>query len=138
MAVALGIWCRLPLRHQARGGAESLSEFTQAMHLDTHVASSASSLRQLKQRVNQALLDYETSQSEHCQPSEGQGICVGADETFFGLPVLVLIELASGYIFIETECENRTYETWMEQVKKWWDSDHGTAITSSVMEPERW
>ncbi|MEL7052588.1 MAG: DUF6399 domain-containing protein [Cyanobacteria bacterium J06588_5] len=105
-------------------GAESLSEFIQAMHLDTHVASSASSLRQLKHRVNQALLDYEASQSEHCQPSAGQGICVGADETFFGLPVLVLLELASGYIFIETECENRTYETWMEQVNQGWSSHH--------------
>ncbi len=103
-------------------GAESLSEFIQAMHLETHVASSASSLRQLKHHVNQALLDYEASQSEYCQPSSGQGICVGADETFFGLPVLVLIELASGYSFIETECENRTYETWREQVEQWWSS----------------
>ena len=34
-------------------GAESLSEFIQAIHLDTHVASSASTLRQLKHRVNQ-------------------------------------------------------------------------------------
>ncbi len=100
-------------------GAESLSEFIQAMHLNTHVASSASSLRQLKQRVNQAVLNYEAAQSEHCQPAEGQGICVGADETFFGLPVLVLLELASGYIFIETECENRTYQTWLEQVQQW-------------------
>ncbi|MGB3296409.1 MAG: hypothetical protein WBB01_25775 [Phormidesmis sp.] len=63
-------------------GAESLSEFIQAMHLDTHVASSASSLRQLKQHVNQAVIDYEAAYSEHCQPAEGQGICVGADETF--------------------------------------------------------
>lgn len=103
-------------------GAESLSECIEAMHLDTHVASSASSLRQLKQRVNQAVLNYEEAQSEHCQPAEGQGICVGADETFFGLPVLVLLELASGYIFIETECENRTYQTWLEQVQQWWES----------------
>ena len=36
-------------------GAESLSEYICAMHLDTHVASSASALRQLKQRVNQAV-----------------------------------------------------------------------------------
>ena len=103
-------------------GAESLSEFIQAIHLDTHVASSASTLRQLKHRVNQTLLDYAAAQTEHCQPSAGQGICVGADETFFGLPVLVLLELASGFIFIETECENRTYETWMKQVQQWWDS----------------
>ena len=101
-------------------GAESLSEFICAVHLDTHVASSASALRQLKQRVNQAVLDYEKAQTEHCVPSEGQGICVGADETFFGLPVLVLLELSSGYIFIESECENRTYATWMEQVNQWW------------------
>ena len=101
-------------------GAESLSEFICAVHLDTHVASSASALRQLKQRVNQTVIDYEGAQSEHCIPSEGQGICVGADETFFGLPVLVLLELSSGYIFVETECENRTYATWIEQVNQWW------------------
>ena len=46
---------------------------------------------------------------------------VGADETFFGLPVLVLIALASGFIFIETECENRTYDTWLKQLEQWWD-----------------
>ena len=60
-------------------GAESLSEFICAVHLDTHVASSPSALRQLKQRVNQTVIDYEGAQSEHCIPSEGQGICVGAD-----------------------------------------------------------
>ncbi len=65
-------------------------------------------------------MDYEAAQAEQCVPAEGQGICVGADETFFGLPVLVLLELSSGYIFIETECENRTYATWMEQVNQWW------------------
>jgi len=101
-------------------GAESLSAFIQAMHLDTHVASSASSLRTLKQRVEQGVIDYGESHAEQCQPSAAQGICVGADETFFGLPLLVLIELASGFIFVETECENRTYATWMEQVKTWW------------------
>ena len=73
-------------------------------------------LRQLKARVNQTVIDYAGAQAEHCVPSDGQGICVGADETFFGLPVLVLLELSSGYIFIETECENRTYATWMDQV----------------------
>ena len=103
-------------------GAESLSEFIRAIHLDTHVASSASALRQLKYRVNQTLLDYAAVQGKHYQPSAGQGICVGADETFFGLPVLVLLELASGFIFIETECENRTYETWMREVQQWWDN----------------
>ena len=101
-------------------GAESLSDFIRAVHLDTHVASSASALRQLKQRVNQAVVDYKEAQAAQCEPTADHGICVGADETFFGLPVLVLLELSSGYIFIETECENRIYATWMEQVNRWW------------------
>jgi hypothetical protein len=103
-------------------GAESLSEFICAVHLDTHVGSSASALRQLKQRVNQAVIDYEAAQAEHCVPAEGQGICVGADETFFGLPVLVRLELSSGFILVESECENRTYATWLEQVNQWWQN----------------
>lgn len=103
-------------------GAESLSEFIQAIHLDTHVASSPSALRALKRRVSQSIEDYGSVQSVHCQPKAGEGICVGADETFFGLPVLVLLELSSGYLFIETECENRTYQTWLEQVQAWQSS----------------
>ena len=95
---------------------------SQKMPLFCNGASSASTLRQLKHRVNPTLLDYAAAQTEHCQPSADQGICVGADETFFGLPVLVLLELASGFIFIETECENRTYETWMRQVQQWWEN----------------
>jgi len=31
----------------------------------------------------------------------------------------VAVELASGFIFSEAECENRTYETWWEQVGGW-------------------
>ena len=29
----------------------------------------------------------------------------------------------SGYIFVETECENRTYATWIEQVNQWWQGN---------------
>ena len=86
-------------------GAETLSEFVQAVHLDSYVASSPSALRALKQDVIQLIIDYGEVQSKHCQPSQGQGIVLGGDEIFFGLPVLVLIELASGYIFVETESD---------------------------------
>lgn len=102
-------------------GAESLSAFFQAIHLETHVGSSPSALRSLKQQVNEAIVAYESAQAEHCQPTSNQGICVGADETFFGLPILVLIELASGFIFTEVEGENRTYTTWVEHIQSWWE-----------------
>ncbi|MDJ0703763.1 MAG: DUF6399 domain-containing protein [Leptolyngbyaceae cyanobacterium MO_188.B28] len=103
-------------------GAETLSEFIHMVQLENHVASSPSALRDLKKRVSQLIIDYGEVQAKHCQPSPGQGVGLGADETFFGLPVLVLIELASGFIFIETECENRTYDTWLKQLESGWDS----------------
>ncbi len=101
-------------------GAESLSRFFKAIHLETHVGVSPSALRGLKGRLCKRIADYEGAQSEHCQPSAGQGICVGADETFFDLPILVLIELASGFIFTEVKSESRTYGSWSAQIQSWW------------------
>jgi hypothetical protein len=101
-------------------GAEGLSEFFDAVHLNHHVGTSASCLRKLKQQMRDAIDAYEAAQQEHCHPHEGQGICVGGDETFFGLPILVMVELASGYILTEVESENRTYDSWSRQIQQWW------------------
>jgi len=73
-------------------GADSLSSFFRDLHLETHVGISASALRQFEQRISEMILAYEAAQAETCQRVEGRGICLGADETFFGLPILVLIE----------------------------------------------
>ncbi len=81
---------------------------------------SPSALRALKGRLHETVADYEVAQAGHCQPTAGQGIYVGADETFFDLPILVLIELASGFIFTEVKSEMRTYSSWVEQVQQWW------------------
>lgn len=107
-------------------GADSLSAFFSDLHLETHIGISANALRQLEQRINQAILDYEAAQAETCQRVETRGICLGADETFFGLPILVLIELASGFIFTEVSCENRRYDTWLEQLRQWWKPEQWT------------
>ncbi len=105
-------------------GAESLSTFLAAIHLEQQVGISASALRQLEERMRQAIVAYAEVQSNQCHPPVGQGLCVGGDETFFGLPVLVMVELASGYILTEVECENRSYQTWLRQIQHWW-SKHG-------------
>ncbi len=97
--LVLGVVYYFGIKHGI--GAESLAEFFEAIHLNHHVGTSVSSLRKLKQEMR-------------------EGICVGGDETFFGLPILVLVELASGYIFTEVECENRTYATWSDQIQHWW------------------
>ena len=102
-------------------GAESLSAFFKAIHLETHVGSSPTALRQLKHRVEAAIVDYASAQTKDCQPIEGQGVWLGADETFFGLPTLVLMELASGFIFSEVETEDRTYSTWKAQLPSEWE-----------------
>jgi Family of unknown function (DUF6399) len=101
-------------------GVGEVSQFLQALHLELHVGCSPSALATLKQQLQSTIAAYEVSQAEHCQPQEGQGICVGSDEVFFGLPVLVLAELASGYILTEVQCEDRSYATWQEQIQAWW------------------
>lgn len=104
-------------------GSERISEFFQAVRLEQQVGSSASALRTLEQQMQQKILDYEQAQGLHCQPRSGTGICVGGDETFFGgMPILVMMELASGYILSEVACENRSYQTWSEAIAPWWNS----------------
>lgn len=101
-------------------GVGELSQFLKALRLGLHVGCSVSALDQLKQRMMDTIEAYETAQAEQCQPQTGQGICVGADEVFFGLPVLVLVELASGYLLTEVQSEDRSYESWKEQIQHWW------------------
>ncbi|QUY45894.1 hypothetical protein [Acaryochloris marina] len=43
---------------------------------------SASSLRLLKRKMRDAIIAYEVAQQEHCQPKDGQGICVGGTKPF--------------------------------------------------------
>lgn len=102
-------------------GAESLSAFFKGIHLDTHVGSSPTTLRRLKHRVEAAIVDYANAQAERCQPRAGQGVWLGADETFFGSPTLVLMELASGFILTEVAAEDRTYDTWKAQLPPEWE-----------------
>ncbi|NEP53575.1 MAG: DNA-binding protein [Moorea sp. SIO3C2] len=93
-------------------GVGEISKFLKALELEHHVGCSPSALARLKTQLKEQIVAYEAAQSEYCQPQEGQGIVLGSDEVFFGLPILVLMELASGYIFTETQTEGRSYEDW--------------------------
>lgn len=73
-------------------GAESLSAFWKAVHLETHVGSSATAMRKLKRQLSEAIVEYEAEQAEQCEAKPGQGLWLGADETFFDLPILVLMD----------------------------------------------
>jgi hypothetical protein len=97
-----------------------ISQFLKGLRLDLHVGCSPSALARVQQQLKTTIEAYGAAQGEHCRPKAGQGICVGGDEVFFGLPVLVLAELASGYLFTEVQCEDRSYETWTAQIQSWW------------------
>ncbi|MGF1520199.1 MAG: hypothetical protein ACFCVB_20695 [Nodosilinea sp.] len=47
---------------------------------------------------------------------------LGAEDTFLGLPTLVLMALASGFIFTEVETKERPYSTWKAQLPPGWES----------------
>jgi Family of unknown function (DUF6399) len=100
-------------------GSDSLSSFFHRLRLGQTFGCSASALRTVEVQIKAQILAYEQAQRSSCQGGQQIGICVGGDETFYGLPILVAIELASGFIFSEAECENRTYETWWKQVSGW-------------------
>jgi len=105
-------------------GADSLSEFFHSLRLEKQIGCSANALRQLEVQVKEKIIAYGEIQSELCKGENPIDICVGGDETFFGLPILVAIELASGFIFTEAKCENRTYDTWWKQVSEWFNPEH--------------
>ncbi len=72
--LVLGVVYYFGIKHGI--GAESLAEFFEAIHLNHHVGTSVSSLRKLKQKMRKAIEAYEVEQRKHCQPHDGQGICV--------------------------------------------------------------
>ena len=88
------------------------------MQLPTQVGVSPSALHKLEAEVRQRILQYQQQQ----QLIRGQNqtvieVCAAADETKFERDVLVLMDLKSGYIFVEEEVENRQYETWIDKAQ---------------------
>jgi hypothetical protein len=104
-------------------GAASLSEFLQVLRLGEVLGCSTSAIRELEVKLSEAIIVYGQEQTTQLQQEKPIAICVGADETFFGLPILVAIELSSGFILSEEISENRTYETWWQEVRKWFNSE---------------
>ena len=96
------------------------------LHLELHIGCSPSALRKLEAQLQTKIIAYEQEQSNACHSEEAIGISVGADETFFGLPILVAVELASGFIFREVVCENRTYATWWQEGSRWFNPEQWT------------
>lgn len=100
-------------------GAETLSEFFYLLQLPGQVGVSPSALRKLEVMVREAILRYQQQQQKALEETQTAiEICAGADETTFKQDVLVLMDLSSGYIFVEEVVENRQYETWLDKAQQ--------------------
>jgi hypothetical protein len=100
-------------------GADRLSEFFHCVHLERHVGCSPSALNRLRTEFETTLLSYPPEQLHSLTVVERKiEICAGADETFFDQPILVLMDLVSGYMVLEEPAANRSYATWYERAQQ--------------------
>jgi hypothetical protein len=83
--------------------------------MDTHVGVSPGALRtQLRQM--EELLPAFPQICEASAPAPTQKAVLAADETFFGeMLILILMDLSSGYLLLETLQDNRSFDTWFAQ-----------------------
>ncbi len=85
------------------------------IRVNTHVGVSPSALRTMKSKMEELIVEFGRMQEEkQRQKGEAGGEIVGSgDETWFnGQMLLVLMDLVSGYLVMEEEAEDRSYETW--------------------------
>ena len=98
-------------------GCERLSQFFHLLRLHRHIGVSPTALRSLRAQMESAIIDYQQSANETIgKISSEVEVCVAADETFFDQVILVMLDLPSGYIFVEEITENCQYETWQQRV----------------------
>ena len=73
----------------------------------------------IRVKLEEQILTYNQEQQQQLQqlPTKVE-VCAGADETFFEQMVLVLLDLSSGYIFVEAQAKDRSYQTWQELVQQ--------------------
>ncbi len=98
-------------------GCERLSQFFHLLRLHRHIGVSPTALRNLRSQMESAIIDYQQQQNEAIGEISSQvEVCAAADETFFDQVILVLLDLPSGYIFVEEITDNCSFETWQQRV----------------------
>ena len=99
-------------------GAGTISVFFKLIRIDTHVGVCPTTIKNHINKIQDMLQDYLKEQESNQVPAKSLKIVGGADETFFDNMLIVFMDLASNYIFVETEADDRTYETWKDKVQK--------------------
>lgn len=98
-------------------GCERLSQFFNLLRLKRHIGVSPTALRSLRARMESTIIEYQQQQNKVISKISSEvEVCLAADETFFDQVILVMLDLPSGYIFVEEITENCQYETWHSRV----------------------
>jgi hypothetical protein len=80
-------------------GAEKLSTFFKQHRAEQHIGVSESSIQRLLKQAEEELVNYQQLHESQLDPEKLQEIIASGDETFFNdKPILVLMELSSGYL----------------------------------------
>ena len=100
-------------------GLDTLSEFFARRHLATQVGCSPSALRRVMQTLEAALVETAAAwEQEECASGAMREVIGAVDETFLERMILVLMDLATGYLLLEKVADDRTYPTWQAVVEE--------------------
>jgi len=100
-------------------GAGRLSEFFRLLQLDNYLPASESVILKIIKQIEALILGYRNASEREIRSKVKQiELILGVDETWFDKMYLVCQELSSGYIFFETESDQKDATTWNEHIKK--------------------
>ena len=98
-------------------GADALSDFFKMIRINTHVGVSPSAMLNQLKRMEELLPTFQ-QQCEASIPPGTRKAVLAADETFFSqMMILVLMDLSSGYLVLESIENDRSFDTWFSAAK---------------------
>ncbi|GAW87631.1 hypothetical protein bplSymb_SCF12003P001 [Bathymodiolus platifrons methanotrophic gill symbiont] len=98
-------------------GADKLSDYFKLIRMDTHIGSSPSTFLRQLQRMEGLLPEFQTLCENQVEWTTRESV-VAMDETFFGhFLILVLMDLRSGYLILESVATDRCFDTWFTHVE---------------------
>jgi len=100
-------------------GAETLSEFFGRLRLEGNVGCSPSALRTVMHLLERLLLDTAAAwEQEGIAHGEIRPVIGAVDETFLQRMMLVLMDLATGYLLMEEVAADRSFATWFDRTNE--------------------
>lgn len=94
-------------------GGEKLSRFFEQIRINKHIGLSESSIQRILKQAQEELVNYKQVHEGQLATEKLQEIVASGDETYFDdKPILVLNELSTGYLLVEEESQDRSYDSW--------------------------